>query len=236
MSDDESPFHCSDCGFCRLGGAENYRHCHDCGVCIDLRLFNSHNCKEGKFKSDCPVCLEYLLTSRSASHEMPCGHAIHWDCFRQLAEHDLRCPLCKKTAVDKKQMMERWNVIAADVAMHPLPPEQARVVNIACNGCELQDDAPVPGMFMESSVVIVPASTLWSIALSCSGSLRTNSWNHSTNRRMIAITCYHRGVALASVSRILCDDLDWLPFALCAIAVSTKYCECFENKNTYCTV
>lgn len=99
-------------------------------------LYDNHNCKSGKYKSNCPVCQEYLFSSRSASHEMPCGHAIHWDCFRQLAAHDSRCPVCKKTAETKDRMMPAWRAMAAGIAMQPLPPELARVVDITCNDCE----------------------------------------------------------------------------------------------------
>jgi len=139
MSDEERPYHCEDCGFCRVGGAENFKHCHDCGMCIDRTLYDNHNCKVGKYKSNCPVCQEYLFSSRSASHEMPCGHAIHWDCFRQLAAHDSRCPVCKKTAETKERMMPTWNAMAAGVALQPVPPELCRVVNIQCNDCEQND-------------------------------------------------------------------------------------------------
>jgi len=141
MSNDEKPYHCKDCGFCRVGGAENFQHCHDCGMCIDKSLYSNHNCKSGKYKSNCPVCQEFLFSSRSASHEMPCGHAIHWECFRQLAAHDSRCPVCKKTAETKERMMPTWNAMAAGVALQAVPPELARVVNITCNDCEKSDDA-----------------------------------------------------------------------------------------------
>lgn len=141
MANDERPYHCQDCGFCRVGGAENFQHCHDCGMCIDKSLYSNHNCKSGKYKSNCPVCQEFLFSSRSASHEMPCGHAIHWECFRQLAAHDSRCPVCKKTAETRERMMPTWNAMAAGVALQPVPPELARVVNITCNDCEKADDA-----------------------------------------------------------------------------------------------
>lgn len=141
MSNDEKPYHCNDCGFCRVGGSENFLHCHDCGMCIDRSLYSNHNCKSGKYKSNCPVCQEFLFSSRSASHEMPCGHAIHWECFRMLAAHDSRCPVCKKTAETKERMMPTWNAMAAGVALQPVPPELSRVVNITCNDCERADDA-----------------------------------------------------------------------------------------------
>jgi len=141
MGNDEKPYHCSECGFCRVGGAENFQHCHDCGMCIDKTLYDNHNCKSGKYKSNCPVCQEFLFSSRSASHEMPCGHAIHWECFRELATHDSRCPVCKKTAETKERMMPTWNTMAAAVTLQPVPPDMARVVNISCIDCEQSEDA-----------------------------------------------------------------------------------------------
>jgi RING finger/CHY zinc finger protein 1 len=139
MSDDESPYHCSDCGFCRVGGRENFRHCDDCGMCIDTLLFDDHNCKAGKYMSNCPVCQEDLFSSRDASHEMPCGHAIHWHCFKELTSYDTRCPVCKKTAETPEHMAPTWQAMAMGIALQPVPPELARVVTIICNDCEQRD-------------------------------------------------------------------------------------------------
>jgi Zinc-ribbon/Ring finger domain len=135
----ESPYHCEDCGFCRVGGRENFRHCVDCGMCIDTLLFDDHNCKSGKYMSDCPICQEDLFSSRFASHEMPCGHAIHWHCFTELTSYDTRCPVCKKTAESPERMETTWNSIAMGIALQPVPPEMARMVNILCNDCETTD-------------------------------------------------------------------------------------------------
>lgn len=139
MDAGEQPYHCKDCGFCRVGGRENFRHCFNCGMCIDNYAFAEHNCKVGKYMSNCPVCQEDLFSSRSASHEMPCGHSIHWHCFQQLANHDSRCPICKKTAESAERMASTWAAIARDIQMQPLPPEWAKVVNISCNDCEERD-------------------------------------------------------------------------------------------------
>mmetsp|Transcript_19015 Transcript_19015/g.35497 ORF Transcript_19015/g.35497 Transcript_19015/m.35497 type:complete len:536 (+) Transcript_19015:290-1897(+) len=140
MSDDESPYHCADCGFCRVGGRENFRHCDDCGMCIDTLLFDDHNCKAGKYMSNCPVCQEDLFSSRDASHEMPCGHAIHWHCFKELTSYDTRCPVCKKTAETPEHMAPTWQAMAMGIALQPVPPELARVVTIMCNDCEESDE------------------------------------------------------------------------------------------------
>jgi len=136
MSADEDPYHCLKCGFCRVGGQENFTHCDDCGMCIDALLFEDHNCKSGKYMSNCPVCQEDLFSSRMASHEMPCGHAIHWHCFRELTSHDTRCPVCKKTAETHDQMEQTWNAMAMGIALQPVPADMARVVDILCNDCE----------------------------------------------------------------------------------------------------
>lgn len=136
MSKEERPYHCEECGFCRVGGKENFRHCQDCGMCIDSHVFDDHNCKAGKYMSDCPVCQEDLFSSRSASHEMPCGHAIHWHCFQELTSFDSRCPVCKKTAETREHMASTWEAMAVGIALQPVPPEMARVVNITCNDCE----------------------------------------------------------------------------------------------------
>ena len=136
MSSEERPYHCPDCGFCRVGGGENFRHCVDCGMCIDRQLFSEHNCKAGKYMSDCPVCQEDLFSSRDASHELPCGHAIHWHCFRELASHDSRCPLCMKTAETHERMKPTWDTMAMGIALQPIPPELCKVVTIMCNDCE----------------------------------------------------------------------------------------------------
>lgn len=140
MTADENPYHCEECGFCRVGGRENFQHCHDCGMCIDALLFDEHDCKVGKYMSNCPVCQEDLFSSRAASHEMPCGHAIHWHCFRELASYDSRCPVCKKTAETPERMASTWSAMAMGIALQPVPPEMAKVVDILCVDCEQQDE------------------------------------------------------------------------------------------------
>jgi len=86
--------------------------------------------------SNCPVCQEDLFSSRDASHELPCGHAIHWHCFRELASHDSRCPMCKKTAETHERMKPTWDAMAMGIALQPVPPELCKVVTVKCNDCE----------------------------------------------------------------------------------------------------
>jgi RING finger/CHY zinc finger protein 1 len=70
---------------------------------------------------------------------MPCGHNIHWHCFKSLASHDIRCPICKKTATNE-DMSDVWNDLAQDIADQPLPPDQTRCVDIMCNDCGIRNE------------------------------------------------------------------------------------------------
>ena len=45
MSNTQSPFHCSKCGMCRVGGSTNYKHCDLCGMCLSIAVYESHHCK-----------------------------------------------------------------------------------------------------------------------------------------------------------------------------------------------
>ena len=109
-------------------------------MCIDVQLFEEHDCKVGKYISNCPVCQDDLFCSRAPWHEMPCGHAIHWHCFRELASYDFRCPVCKKTADTPDRMIATWSNMALEIALQPLPPELAKVADIVCVDCEKPDE------------------------------------------------------------------------------------------------
>eukprot|EP00586_Coscinodiscus_wailesii_P002066 CAMPEP_0172485424 /NCGR_PEP_ID=MMETSP1066-20121228/13481_1 /TAXON_ID=671091 /ORGANISM="Coscinodiscus wailesii, Strain CCMP2513" /LENGTH=371 /DNA_ID=CAMNT_0013250705 /DNA_START=106 /DNA_END=1221 /DNA_ORIENTATION=- len=136
----KKPFHCSDCGFCRVGGRDAFRHCHHCCMCISVTVFETHNCMKDKYKNNCPVCREDMFSSRQSPQDLPCGHAIHAHCFRKLAGFDYRCPICKKTVVSQASMAAAWSARARDIAMQPMPSDLARVVNIMCNDCETKSE------------------------------------------------------------------------------------------------
>lgn len=136
MSLSKSPFHCSECGFCRVGGRSLFRHCAQCCMCISASVYDGHNCMKDKYKNNCPVCREDMFSSRQSPQDLPCGHAIHAHCFRKLASFDYRCPICKKTVVSQSSMSEAWSARARDIAMQPMPADLARTVSIMCNDCE----------------------------------------------------------------------------------------------------
>jgi len=142
-----NPFHCAKCGFCRVGGAENYRHCDQCSMCINADTFTTHSCLRDKYKNNCPVCREDMYTSRHAPQDLPCGHAIHAHCFRKLAGFDYRCPICKKTVVSQRSMAASWAERATDIESQPMPSDLSRVVDIICNDCEIKS-AGLPWHFL----------------------------------------------------------------------------------------
>lgn len=136
MALQKEPFHCDECGFCRVGGRENFRHCAECCMCISNSIHAKHSCMTDKYKNNCPVCREDMFSSRQSPQDLPCGHAIHAHCFRNLAGFDYRCPICKKTVVSQESMSAAWQARARDIEMQPMPEDLARVVNIICNDCE----------------------------------------------------------------------------------------------------
>lgn len=134
----KKPFHCSQCGFCRVGGADAFRHCNECCMCISVSVFDTHQCFKDKYKNNCPVCREDMFSSRQSPQDLPCGHAIHAHCFRKLAGFDYRCPICKKTVVSQQSMAAAWEARARDIAEHPMPGDLQRIVDIMCNDCEMK--------------------------------------------------------------------------------------------------
>eukprot|EP00979_Chaetoceros_neogracilis_P010088 scaffold2368_cov289-Chaetoceros_neogracile.AAC.13 len=44
----KDPFHCHKCGFCRVGGAENFHHCNQCSMCINADMLETHACLQDK--------------------------------------------------------------------------------------------------------------------------------------------------------------------------------------------
>lgn len=71
-------YHCDGCGLCRVGPKANFFHCDGCSSCLAAESEKRHVCPKGYgLKSECPVCLEYMHTSRQPSVFFRCGHAMH---------------------------------------------------------------------------------------------------------------------------------------------------------------
>lgn len=82
---DKKQYHCDECGICRIGGRQNFFHCAVCNMCLPIQLqIDGHRCVENISRSNCPVCLGAIHTSRIPCHIPDCGHLLHKMCFDQL--------------------------------------------------------------------------------------------------------------------------------------------------------
>ncbi|KOB73020.1 putative vitellogenin [Operophtera brumata] len=115
-------YHCDGCGICRVGGRDRFFHCERCNMCLPVQLQKAgHRCVENVSRSNCPVCLEDIHTSRIPCHIPDCGHLLHRPCFEQLLQSGhYACP----TYLD------------SEVAATPMPPEYANYkTTILCKDC-----------------------------------------------------------------------------------------------------
>ncbi|EFN57272.1 hypothetical protein CHLNCDRAFT_21534, partial [Chlorella variabilis] len=137
--DDElgkQPYHCAQCGICRIGGRDNYFHCATCGSCYAMQLKGNHQCVERAMHQNCPICFEFLFESVDPTTVLRCGHTIHTQCVRLEASHNAvcpSCPICKKSLGDYGA---HWRDIDARIALLPVPPEyRGWRADILCNDC-----------------------------------------------------------------------------------------------------
>lgn len=135
-------YHCPEpgCASCRVGPAADFYHCKGCDCCILKSLENSHKCIDKKLHSDCPICGEWMQTSALAIIFMPCGHAIHMECYRNHIENSYQCPICLKSVLN---MTEHFKQLDEALALQELPDDfKNKKNNILCNDCERRSVAP----------------------------------------------------------------------------------------------
>lgn len=135
---DKSIYHCDKCGICRVGSGPGIDvfHCDKCGICLSLVVENNHRCLEEVARSNCPICLEDLFSSTAPTVFMPCGHAIHRECFEEYSKRYYRCPVCSKSILNTSAL---FRMIDEEVQYEVLPPELAdKLVNIVCHDCHLK--------------------------------------------------------------------------------------------------
>ncbi|KAH9641497.1 hypothetical protein HF086_017833 [Spodoptera exigua] len=91
-------------------------------------------CVENVSRSNCPVCLEDIHTSRIPCHIPDCGHLLHRPCFEQLLHSGhYACPTCQTSMID---MTNLWSYLDSEVAATPMPPEYADYkATILCKDC-----------------------------------------------------------------------------------------------------
>ncbi|KAL7644928.1 UNVERIFIED_CONTAM: hypothetical protein RMT77_004745 [Armadillidium vulgare] len=131
---ENSQYHCDGCGLCRVGGRENFFHCDRCKMCLPKSM-TKHKCIDDISHRDCPICLEYIHTSRIVSHMPPCGHLIHTPCYIDLLNAGIyACPTCGKSMV---HMNSIWKKMDEEIEKVPMPSEFSDMYcNILCKDCQ----------------------------------------------------------------------------------------------------
>lgn len=133
----KQPYHCQQCGICRIGGRDNYFHCETCGSCYSMALKGNHQCVERAMHQNCPICFEFLFESVDPTTVLRCGHTIHTQCVRELEANPNAvcptCPICKKSLGDYSR---HWAELDRQIRSLPVPPEyKGWRADILCNDC-----------------------------------------------------------------------------------------------------
>lgn len=140
--DDLDMYHCDLCRICRLGKKEDNFHCTTCDACVAKKPKKEHACNEYSLKGDCPVCAMGLYWSVDPVVFLPCGHALHEHCFKELSKHDYRCCLCLKSMTDMSGYFQQLDKVMA-IEMKNMPPEFAsKKVKILCHECGGRSTVP----------------------------------------------------------------------------------------------
>jgi len=142
--EEKGQYHCTDCGICRVGGADAHTHCHKCGICVKTASLETHGCAVNAAKVDCSICLESLHSSREPIQFLQCGHGLHASCmssFLHSGQHN--CPLCKKSVLSGDALQHMIHLMDMEMACSPMPEEyRKKRVRIRCNDCREESVAP----------------------------------------------------------------------------------------------
>ncbi|AYV76899.1 MAG: zinc-finger and zinc-ribbon domain protein [Barrevirus sp.] len=134
---DKGQFHCLSCGFCRIGGQDNFIHCENCNMCINKNVYEGHKCIKVK-ESVCPICMDDLYTSINKILPLICGHYIHLDCLNEYLKTNYKCPVCSVTIVNTELLNQYLDF---EVANTEMPPEYSSIqLNILCNDCHKESN------------------------------------------------------------------------------------------------
>jgi len=139
---DKKQYHCDGCGICRVGGRDKFFHCEICDMCLPQKLKNRHRCVEKMSRTNCPICMEDIHTSRIPSHIPPCGHLIHKTCYTALFRGGhYACPICQVSMVNMESF---WRSLDIEIESTPMPPEYRNyILTILCRDCHELSDVPM---------------------------------------------------------------------------------------------
>ncbi|KKA27430.1 hypothetical protein TD95_002013 [Thielaviopsis punctulata] len=136
-------YHCNDCGICRKGNGlgKDFFHCKKCNACISMSTQYSHKCIERATDCNCPICEDYLFTSRKTVVFMDCGHSIHKSCHeRYLASGSFKCPLCNKAITNTETL---FRSIDLAIQQQPMPEDYKDTkALVLCHECTTRTTVP----------------------------------------------------------------------------------------------
>ncbi|KAI3726913.1 hypothetical protein L1987_66720 [Smallanthus sonchifolius] len=141
FDDERQIYHCPYCNLCRVGKGLgiDYFHCMNCNACMS-RSLSVHTCREKCLEDNCPICHEYIFTSKNPVKALPCGHIMHSSCFQEYTCSNYTCPICSKSLGD---MQVYFGMLDAMLAEEKIPDEYlGRTQDILCNDCEKKGIAP----------------------------------------------------------------------------------------------
>ncbi|KAL2890910.1 CHY zinc finger domain protein [Ceratocystis lukuohia] len=101
----------------------------------------SHKCIERATDCNCPICEDYLFTSRKAVVFMECGHSIHRSCHdKYLATGSYKCPLCSKAIINTEAL---FRSIDLAIQNQPMPEEYSNTrALVFCHQCTTRTTVP----------------------------------------------------------------------------------------------
>ncbi|MCO5569695.1 hypothetical protein L7F22_023411 [Adiantum nelumboides] len=139
--DNKDIYHCPYCNICRVGKGLgiDFFHCMICNACMNVSL-KMHKCREKGLESNCPICHDFMFTSKAPVKALSCGHFMHSACFQAFTNHHYTCPICCKSLGD---MSVYFGMLDGLLAGEELPEEfKDRKQEILCNDCEQRGIAP----------------------------------------------------------------------------------------------
>lgn len=139
--DKKEIYHCPYCNICRVGKGLgiDYFHCMTCNACMNISL-KIHKCREKGLESNCPICHDFMFTSKDPVKALSCGHFMHSACFQAFTNNHYTCPICCKSVGD---MSVYFGMLDGLLAGEELPDEfKDRKQDILCNDCEQRGIAP----------------------------------------------------------------------------------------------
>ncbi|XP_042511163.1 zinc finger protein BRUTUS-like [Macadamia integrifolia] len=134
FDDERTVYHCPFCNLCRVGKGLgiDFFHCMTCNCCLGMSLVD-HKCREKGLETNCPICCDFLFTSRETVRALPCGHFMHSACFKAYTCSHYTCPICSKSLGD---MAVYFGMLDALLSAEELPEEyKDHCQDILCNDC-----------------------------------------------------------------------------------------------------